>query len=258
MRSLWWAIALAACGDVQKVPDAAVPDAYQADAAVEVTCATGENVCNGICTDPATDDLHCGNCMTQCSPTHGCLNGSCVPRNTACTRVREIDPDAPDGLYTNPNNGTPFFCDFTNGQTLEGLAMGEFDVTYAGYSLVTFEQLSKPAYQAAFIAFYNRQGGMPLLASWVSDNCCYSTTGGMDWHFGGSYLYPSNGGAETCSPPAPGYVGGPWRLYNAISGLVLEPPLPEDFFVTNEVTQADPCVGVSNPGIFWKARNSLN
>lgn len=258
MRSLWLAVALAACGDVQKVPDAAVVDAYQADAAVEVTCEDGEMTCNGICANLMTDELYCGNCNTQCSPTQACVGGTCVPANTSCNRVREIDPAAGDGVYTNPNTGKPFFCDFTNGRTIEDLAMGQYNVSHTGYSLITYEQLTDPTFQAVFIGLYNHQAGMNLIAQWVSTNCCFSLAGGLEPFFGGSYLYPSTGTGYSCSPPSPGYTGGPWLVYQADLGKVATPPLQADFFTTNPVTQVDQCSDGANPGLFWKIRNSLN
>lgn len=257
MRSLWWAIALAACGDVQKVPDAAVVDAYQPDSPKEVTCGPGETVCNGVCANLMTDELYCGNCNTQCSPTQACVNSTCIPANTSCSRVREIDPNAPDGIYRNPNTGLEFFCDFTNGKTIDGLFMGQYNATYNGYALVTYEQLTDPMYQAVFIALYNQQSGMPLITQWMSTNCCFSTVGGMEFFFGGSYLYPSTGSGYACSP-TPAYTGGPWRVYQFTKGTVMNPPLQDDFFTTNPVTQLDQCGDGANPGMFWRVRNSLN
>jgi hypothetical protein len=243
---------------VQKVPDAAIPDAYAPDSPNMLTCGAGEMVCNNTCANLMTSELYCGNCNTQCSPTQGCLNGTCVPANTSCMRVRELDPAAPDGLYRNPNNDAIFFCDFTNTRTIDGVFMGQFDATYSGYNLVKFEELSTEQYQQAFIAFYNRQGGLPLLANWVSGNCCYATTGGMILHFGGSILYPSTGSSFSCNPVSPGYTGGPWRPYHVSTSAVLNPPLPQNYFTTNAVTQDNQCTVAQNPGFFWRARNNLN
>lgn len=259
MRSLWWlAVAVTACGDVNRVPDASVPDAYTPDSPNDPMCAAGEMVCSGSCANLMTSEQHCGSCTTTCAPNHGCASGTCVPANTSCARVREIDPEAPDAVYTNPNNGNKFYCDFTNNRTFDGLYMGQYDATPAGYTLVTFEQLSDPQFQALFINLYNRQAGMPLIASWVSANCCYSTTGGMDWHFGGAILYPSTGTGFSCSPPTPGYAGGPWRVYLNSNASVMTAPLAENFFVLNPVTQVAQCSEGANPGFFWRVKNSLN
>lgn len=257
MRRLWWAIAFAACGDVQKVPDAAVPDAYQPDAAMELTCASGETVCNNTCTDLMTDEFYCGNCNTQCAPTQGCVAGTCVPRNTSCTRVREVDPDAPDGVYENPNNGDVFYCDFTNGKTIDGLYMGQYNATYTGYAPITFEQLSKPEFQALFIGLYNRQGGLRLIATWDSDNCCFAMAADQRWAFGGSYLFPALGSGSACNPTG-GYTGGPYWLLQGVTQTLLTPPLPDDFFVTDPASQTMICSNGANPGMFWKVRDSLN
>src|SRR6185503_2981426 len=135
MRSFVVAVALlaCACGDVLKIPDAAVIDARSPDAPKEVSCGTGEMVCNGSCANLMTSELYCGNCTTQCSPTQGCLNGSCVPANTGCQRVKDLDPAATDGTFRNPNTGGIFYCDFTARKQYE-FGLGQHNVGYAGYA----------------------------------------------------------------------------------------------------------------------------
>ena len=69
MRSLWWlAVAVIACGDIEKVPDAAVPDTYAPDSKNELRRSGGETACMGGCANMMTDELNCGACGNQCSP----------------------------------------------------------------------------------------------------------------------------------------------------------------------------------------------
>ena len=176
MRSLWVAVGLGlfACGDVQKVPDAAIPDAYTPDSASMLTCGAGEMVCNNTCANLMTSELYCGNCNTQCSPTQGCLNGTCVPANTSCMRVRELDPSAGDGAYINPNTNNAFYCDFTNSMTYDGFGFGGHNGSYPGYTMMSSANFNDPQIQRAFIAVYNKQTGLANLQPGLSGgNCCF-------------------------------------------------------------------------------------
>ena len=245
MRCLWWAIALAACGDVQKVPDAAVPDAYQPDSPQEVTCGPGEMACNGVCTNPMSDELYCGNCNTQCSPTQGCVNGTCVPANTTCVRVREIEPTAPDGAYRNPNTGAVFYCDYTNGKEYE-FGIGQYNVPYFGYTLMSVASFDE-ATQVAFLAVYNLIGGFATIAPFTSGLCCITQSNNNELNFGGTYLSLALNGTNACNI---NYNG----VYQLMRGqqTPYTPPLPADFFTTNPVTEAASCGDTNNIGLFMK------
>lgn len=43
----------------------------------EPRCASGQILCNSVCTDVANDDNHCGNCDTACSGGASCVSGAC-------------------------------------------------------------------------------------------------------------------------------------------------------------------------------------
>lgn len=261
MRSLWVAVGLGlfACGDVQKVPDAAIPDAYTPDSPSMLSCGAGEMVCNNTCANLMTSELYCGNCTTQCSPTQGCLNGTCVPANTSCMRVRELDPTAGNGVYRNPNTGVDFYCDFANTMTYDSLSMGIYTSGYGGYTIITAAELQTAAAQAAWTALYNAQGGLITLQVWTSTNCCFSEPGGNDFKFGDVLIYPanSNGGAPiTQCNQSPSYNTSPYILNRGATYMTT--PIPDDFLTTNPPTSLAQCSDGSNPGMFWRKRNTLN
>ncbi len=262
MRCLWWAIALAACGDVQKVPDAAVPDAYQPDPPQEVTCGSGEMSCNGVCTNPMTDELYCGNCNTQCSPTQACVNATCVPANTSCSRVREIDPTAADGAYLNPNTGDAFYCDFTNNVTYDSFAMGAFNGSYPGYTMMSSANFNDPLIQKAFIGIYNEQGGATnLMAGAQGGNCCFKaadTGAGQMLLIGGHHIYPARVDADVnvCGGP---YTASRYRFFLAEEGPFSPFPMPADYFTTYPASVAARCSdSAPQPAFFMKKHAGLN
>ena len=250
MRSLVVAVlAVAACGDVNKIPDAGPPDMFTSDG--PPTCGTGEMLCNNTCANPLTSEDYCGNCATRCNTLQACESGACVPADS-CTRVREANPNAGDGLYSGPNSVT-FYCDFTDSAEYDQLAMGLYTSTFAGYTLVEIADLQNVAFQKAFIALYNLQGSMPTLATWTSTNCCFTTTGSNDVLFGASILYPAVGSTSQCNQ-AGGYTSGAYTLYKGTPNTALPPPLASDFFTTNPVTTSTQCSDGNGPGFFVKKR----
>lgn len=48
----------------------------------EITCPSGELVCNGACVDPAVDAANCGGCGTACAAGASCRAGACVALST--------------------------------------------------------------------------------------------------------------------------------------------------------------------------------
>jgi len=239
-------MSICACGDVQKVPDASVIDAYAPDSPAEaLTCNSGEMVCNGACANVQTSELYCGNCTTQCSPTQGCLNGSCVPANTSCQRVKDLDPNAMDGAYRNVNNGQVFYCDFAGRKQYE-FGIGQYNVNYFGYTIMTvasFDQATK----VAFIGFNNVVGGLPTIAPFTSGLCCITQPNNLELNFGGTYLSLAQNGSNACNI---NYNG----VYQIMKGqqTVYPLPFPADFFDTNPVTEAASCGDTNNIGIFMK------
>ncbi|HEY5921754.1 MAG TPA: hypothetical protein VIV11_08790 [Kofleriaceae bacterium] len=260
MRSLWWlAFALIACGDVQKVPDAAIPDAFEPDAPPNaLMCGTGEMACNGSCANVMTSDLYCGNCNTQCSPTQGCLNGTCVDKASRCTSIRLWDPAAPDGVYYNPNTGVNMYCDFTAGITYDDITMYRFDVTPAtGYTIVRSTDFANASFAKAFIGLYNKQKGIRSFATYTSGNCCFSTTGGLDHHFAGAYIYPGIGTMVACGPPE-GYIGGRFYTLAKFNQANADETLPDNYFTVNPPTEVALCSEAQNPAWWMKRRFTLN
>ena len=252
-----------ACGEVVKVPDAQVIDAYAPDGPNNVMCGSGEMSCNGACANVMTSELYCGNCNTQCSPTQGCLAGSCVPANTSCQRVKDLDPMAADGLYRNPNNNAFFYCDFTNNFTYEGVGFGSHTTAYAGWTLMSSADFANPALQKIFIALYNEQIGLVnLQVGWMSGNCCFKAAdspAGQYLALGGHYLYP----ARTVNPPNT-VCGGPYndtrmRFFEAEVGPYAPLPMPDDYFAMHASSNIAGCSdSPSQPGIFYRRRTGLN
>lgn len=56
-------------------------------------CGTGEQLCNGVCTNVMEDDANCGDCGNVCDiagNTGGCDNGTCAPALSEC--INSEDP----------------------------------------------------------------------------------------------------------------------------------------------------------------------
>jgi hypothetical protein len=268
MRSFVVAVALftCACGEVVKVADSGVPDTYVPDSPSSLMCNAGEMVCNGSCANIMTSELYCGNCMTQCSPTQGCFNGTCVPANTTCQRVRELDAAAPDGLYTNPNTLAFFYCDFTNNMTYEQFAIAQYNVSYANYTFMTSAHFNDPAIQKAFVALYNAQGGLVNIASgFNATNCCFKAADApmnQMLNLGNSYIYPAKVGVDQSQCGGP-YTDARYRMYlQQITPPEYSPqPMPDDWFATHAATIVTVCGDSTtggNPGIFMRRRTGLN
>src|SRR5687768_16967193 len=160
MRSVWLALALAACGDVNVIPDAAVPDAYQHDAPKDPMCGADEMTCSGLCENVMTSEQYCGNCTTSCGPTQACITGTCMPKYTDCERVYASDPTSPSGFYTNPDNGQFFYCDMATKTHYSHLSLALWAATPpTDYVMVRATDLNSPVGAAAFIALFNQQAG---------------------------------------------------------------------------------------------------
>jgi hypothetical protein len=171
-------------------------------------------------------------------------------------RVKELDPMAPDGIYRNPNNSAVFYCDFTNGATIDGLFMGIYTSAYTGYSLITPTDLADAKLQNAFVTFFNLQGGIPTLQVWTSGNCCFRTAGALDWKFGGIIIYPTKDGSASQCNQSGGYTTPPYYIFRG--GAFDAVPLPPDYFTQHPATAEVQCTEGLNPGLFWRKRNSLN
>ncbi len=74
----------ASADDAPAAPDADTVDAppvWAVDAyvPVDVTCGARENLCDGRCVNPYTDNAHCGRCGVACGAGTECDLGECVP-----------------------------------------------------------------------------------------------------------------------------------------------------------------------------------
>jgi hypothetical protein len=259
MRSFVVALALlaCACGDVQKLTDAGGIDAYVPDTATPPTCGTGEMVCNGACENVMTSDVFCGNCTTQCTPTQGCLNGSCVDKASKCSSVRLWDPQAGDGVYYNPNTGVNMYCGFTDNQTIDDIMIWPYtNSPPSGYILMRATDFNDPVVRKAFIALYNAQGGIRSYSTWSSSNCCYSTVGGNDIYFGGQLFYPATGTMDACNIGS-GYIGGSYYTFSR-QGIEFFATLPDDFFAVRPPSEMATCMDGANPGFFMKRHFGVN
>jgi hypothetical protein len=240
------ALLACACGDVLKATDVGVIDAYVPDSPVEPPmCGAGEMVCNGACANVMNSELYCGNCTTQCSPTQGCLNGACVPANTSCSRVKELDPTVVDGAFRNPNNSTVFYCDFTARKQYE-FGIGQYNLGYFQYTILSFGSFDAVT-QKAFVGVYNLLGGFQTISTFTSGLCCITQPDNLELFFGGTYLSLAQNGVNACNVA---YNG----IYQLMRGqsTVYTPPLPDDFFTTNPVSAAAQCGDTNNIGLFVK------
>ena len=253
---MWLALGLAACGDVNVIPDAAVPDAYQHDAANDPMCGADEMACSGLCANVMTSETYCGNCTTSCAPNQGCVAGACVPNFTNCARIKEVDPAAADGLYTNPNTGVFFYCDFAGSNTYDDFRLGVFSTTPAGYTLARATDFQDPVFASAFIAFFNRLGGLRANATFTAGNCCMTTIAGSRLQFGAQFVFPGVGTAAT-SCAFNFTVDAVYTLSRNQSSMYIS-VLPPDYFTVNAPGELAGCTDGTNPAIFYKRRAGLN
>lgn len=243
------AVALFACGcgDVLKATDAGVADAYVPDSPVEPPmCGAGEMVCNGACANVMNSELYCGSCTTQCSPTQGCLNGTCVPANTSCSRVKELDPAVTDGAFRNPNNSTVFYCDFTARKQYE-FGVGQYNVGYFQYTIMTSASFDA-ATQKAFLGYYNLIGGVPAIGSFTVGLCCVTQPNNNELYFGGAYMSLAQNGSNVCGS----YTAATIYQLMFQQMTVYAPPLADNFFTTNPVSEGQTCGDSNNIGLFVK------
>ncbi len=214
-------------------------------------CEAGETVCNGAtCADTMTDELNCGACNAQCAPTQACKAGTCTPI-TSCADVREISET--DGIYTTPTNVT-FYCDFANNVQYSAFGLGAHNATYTDYQLISSADLNQPGFQGAFVALWNRQGGLLNLAPGLSPgNCCLKSSdagaGQMLVFNNNQYIYPAQAATNisVCGGP---YNDTRYRIFLNVSGEYPPIPLSMSFFATHTASVAAFCSDGANPGIF--------
>jgi hypothetical protein len=241
IRMLRWTfvIALAGCGQVTGekldaalvVPKDAAPDAF--------SCPTGETACATACCSGATQV---------------CQANVCQPANSTCNRVRLGDPAAPDGFYTNPNDNTTIYCDFTNSKTYEGFLVNVYTTTPPGYTLARATDFQDAGFQKAFIAFYNRDGGIKSFSTFNAGNCCYTTVTPNRFFLNGTVMFIGQGASSRCGmqiTAGQAYTMGEGNTF-------LAAPFAANFFTTRPVTEASGCSDDSNPAFYFKRRDGLD
>jgi hypothetical protein len=252
-------VALAGCGQVVDAKQDAAP-VTKMDAAPDAPpeCPTaGEMKCNGACADTLTDESNCGGCGTTCSSgLQICQSGACQQINSTCNRVRELMPSAGDGFYTNPNDNTTIYCDFANGKTYEGILVNVFTATPPGYVIARATDFQDTGFQKAFIAFYNRDGGIRNFSTFNNNNCCITTVTPSRLHLGGTVAFLGN---STATGSGCGGAVTAGQIYTLGKGNTYMPaPLAADFFVTNPMTEMAACGDGNNPAYYFKRRDNLD
>ena len=249
MRSLVVAaIALAACGEVAGLHDAAI-DMYVSDAG-SPECLEGEMLCNNTCANVQTSSLYCGNCTTQCNALEGCLNGTCRRKNSTCADIRAFDPSATDGAYLNGNTGRGMYCDFTASTSYE-FGIAQYNSPPAGFRLMRGTDFANAATQRAFIGLYNFEGGLRALVSFSGSTCCFAATpAGDEITFGGSQTYPALDGNFACSNWSTSNV---YLICRSISlSGIIGLPMPDTYFSTYAPGEAAICTDNNNPAYVMK------
>lgn len=251
-RLLWLAAALSAvgCGKVgAEIPDARV-DAL-ADALV---CTTPMIACAGSCTDPMSDGANCGSCGNACQAAgETCTAGHCVDAVADCATIHQLNSAAMTGFYT-LHDATQIYCEMTHPNvTYQELGMGEFDLTYAGYDLISFSDLADAAMQQTFIALYNHQGGTRTIAGYTSSgNCCVKQDASANMlGLGGMYITPATAPSTiVCDAYTPGTSYA--MALSESSTMIQGAPLPTTFFTAHPAAAVAACSTATNPAFFWK------
>jgi hypothetical protein len=247
-----------ACGSVNQVPDAHQADARPIDApSVDAPplCQAPMLTCDTQSINPMTDDQFCGNCTTACTGGLHCHAGTCTDTTASCTAIHNFNPTATDGPYTHETTGEQFFCDMTHGAVqYDELSFGQYNVAYVGYGLLSSAELSDPVISKAFIFLWNHQGGVKNVAiGFTSGNCCFKAadSGALWLSFGGHYLYPATAATDATQCGGP-YNDATYRVFQAEAGPYAPLTLPDNYFVTNPVSNITGCSDGNNPGLFWK------
>lgn len=253
MRRWVLAFALMGCGDVNKLSDAGLADAYQPDGENGPMCAAGETVCNAVtCADTMTDEFNCGGCNNQCAPTQTCEAGTCTAVTT-CKQVRDLNAEAPDGLYRSPTNA-PFFCDFTNNVEYADFRVDVVTATPADYVLVTGASLAMPSFARAFLEMFNARGGVPALSTFNAGNCCLASAPDLRLLTGNSLSFLASAGQQNCEFA---YTADTVYWFSRAQNSGFVSSLPLNFFVVNPPTDAAGCTNSANPAIFVKSRPAI-
>jgi hypothetical protein len=252
-RVFVWVVALcaAACGNVAVKPDARAdapgPDAFG--------CAADKLACSETCIDPMSDNMHCGDCETQCqSIGEMCQMGHCVETLKSCDELKMLTPTATSGFYA-LHDSTQIYCDMTTtpATTYAGVGIGQVDAAHTGWTLIKLTDLQNATMQNVFITLFNQKGGLELIEAWTDANCCFASEAvGTTLLMGGHINYPIPvGGANfecNVNHAAPLYT----MQIQASPAVNATPPLAGNFFTTYPPTTNAQCSGAAKPSMFWK------
>jgi hypothetical protein len=253
IKELLLVVCVAGCGEVVKATHDAAIDAEVPQGSDAAVCAAPMMMCGTACLDVTTDEQHCGSCTKQCLSNEGCAAGSCIDATASCVNIQMLDPNAASGPYTHTADNTTFFCDMTKQPAVQydGLAMGRYNATYQGYSIIDATQLQDATVQAAFIYWFNRQNGFPALETWQAGNVCTSIANGMRLTFGGSLLFPAVNGSTSNSYTANTIYSE--DLVNKMPALIMAAPIDASFFTANPpAINTSQCSDSNNPGLYFK------
>lgn len=234
----------ASCGQVENHGHDAAVDAF--------VCSGSLSPCGDVCVDKMTDHDHCGSCMTMCSSAEGCALGQCLDATASCENIQILDPTAASGPYTHTTDGTQFFCDMSKASPVQynALAMGRYNATYPGNSIIDAAQLQDPVIQQAFLFLYNKQAGFKALEAWTAANVCTTSSpaGGTRLEFGGLNLFPyANGMTANVYDTTTTYT----EERSGSASTVMTPPLPMDFFTTYPPAEDTACGDGQNPALYF-------
>jgi hypothetical protein len=241
------ALAAAGCGKVgASAADAsidALPDA--------LSCPANHNACESGCSDPMTDSMNCGLCGNACQATNEmCSAGHCVDPNISCATL--MSAGKPSGLYT-LNDLSMVYCNMNDQMTYQELGLGQFNLTYAGYTRITMAEFADPNEQQAFIALYNLQVGAKTIAGFtMSGNCCIKgdDTANMLVFGTGNYMTL---GTPPATPICNTYVPGTAYAISLMQDPAkIQATLDPAFFTNNPPSTAALCSTATNPAFFWK------
>jgi hypothetical protein len=240
----------AACGDgANHATDAAI------DSTIDASCAAPARICGAACSDPRTDEMHCGDCTTACTTSQVCLDSRCAAP-ASCTELAQ-NPSATSGAYTRASDGHLFFCDLRGPVVqYDELATAPYNSSRAGYTVITGTSLQDPVVQAAFRALFNHQLGIVALETWTIGNICLTTSsaGGVRMELqtpDGPYLVLLAAFDGFGATPEQGMK---YTIKAGVEVTDIAPlPLPADYFTANapsDVTGV--CGNNNNAALFFR------
>lgn len=158
-------------------------------------------------------------------------------------------------MYTLLSSATSVFCDMTDGGVgYLSVSMGDFNTAGSNYTLVSLSDLQNPVLQQAFVALFNLQDGLPVIATWTPNNCCWkydtSTTNYLTLNGQIVFTEALNGTANDCGT----HTAGTKEQFQIETSPVtnVAPDIATSFFTTNPPGTSTICGTADNPAFFWE------